>query len=358
MPAVEAEVASALSHLECGWCGAEWPADRLSNLCPDCARPLLARYDMEQAARTLVPVALEGRPPNLWRYAEMLPVRQPALRKTLGEGYTPLLTLPRMGEELGMRRLYAKDESLNPTNSFKARGLAVAVNRAAELGARAIAIPDSLPDEQAAGFALVYGTSQLALEHRARLQAGETLLVLGAAGGVGLTAVELGAAMGARVSAAASSAEKLALARQYGAEAGINYQDEDLRERVLALTDGRGADVIFDPVGGDMFDAAARCIAWEGRYLVVGFASGRIPSLPANRALLKNMALVGVFWGAYFQRDPQIVRGGLATLLQRQAAGQLRPHISRVYPLAEAAAALNDLAERRARGKIILRTTD
>lgn len=224
--------------------------------------------------------------------------------------------------------------------------------------ARAIAIPDSLPDELAAGFALVYGTSQLALEHRARLQAGETLLVLGAAGGVGLTAVELGAAMGARVIAAASSAEKLALARQYGADAGINYQHEDLRERVLALTDGRGADVIFDPVGGDMFDAAVRCIAWEGRYLVVGFASGRIPSLPANRALLKNMALVGVFWGAYFQRDPQIVRGGLATLLQRQAAGQLRPHISRVYPLAEAAAALNDLAERRARGKIILRTTD
>lgn len=221
---------------------------------------------------------------------------------------------------------------------------------------RAIPIPDSLGYETAAGFALVYGTSQLALQHRARLQAGETLLVLGAAGGVGLTAVELGVWMGARVIAAASTAEKLALAREYGAEECINYQEEDLRVRVLELTDGRGADVIYDPVGGDRFDQAVRCIAWEGRYLVVGFASGRIPSLPANRALLKNMALVGVFWGAYFHRDPQIVRGGLRTLLGQAAAGQLRPYISRVFPLEEAGAALTEIAERRARGKLILST--
>ena len=133
--------ASALSHLECGWCGATCPADRLNNLCPDCERPLLARYDMERAAATLVPAALPLRPPNLWRYAEMLPVRQPAFRKTLGEGYTPLLPLPRLGAALGLSQLYAKDEAANPTNSFKARGLGVAVNRAAELGARAIAIP-------------------------------------------------------------------------------------------------------------------------------------------------------------------------------------------------------------------------
>ena len=221
---------------------------------------------------------------------------------------------------------------------------------------RTIPIPDSLGYEAAAGFALVYGTSQLGLQHRVRLQAGETLLVLGAAGGVGLTAVELGAWMGARVIAAASTAEKLALAREYGASVGINYREEDLRERVLELTEGRGADVIYDPVGGDLFDQAVRCIAWEGRYLVVGFASGRIPSLPANRALLKNMALVGVFWGAYLERDPQIVHGGLHTLLQQQAAGQLHPHISRVYPLEEAGAALTELAERRARGKLILTT--
>ena len=162
--------------------------------------------------------------------------------------------------------------------------------------------------------------------------------------------------MGARVIAAASTAEKLALACEYGASVGINYREEDLRERVLELTEGRGADVIYDPVGGDLFDQAVRCIAWEGRYLVVGFASGRIPSLPANRALLKNMALVGVFWGAYLERDPQIVHGGLRTLLQQQAAGQLHPHISRVYPLEEAGAALTELAERRARGKLILTT--
>ena len=169
------------------------------------------------------------------------------------------------------------------------------------------------------------------LQHRARLQAGETLLVLGAAGGVGLTAVELGAWMGARVIAAASTAEKLALAREYGASAGINYCEEELRERVLELTEGRGADVIYDPVGGDLFDQAVRCIAWEGRYLVVGFASGRIPNLPANRALLKNMALVGVFWGAYLERDPQIVHGGLRTLFAATDGRATPPtHLARI----------------------------
>lgn len=221
---------------------------------------------------------------------------------------------------------------------------------------RSFAIPDSLAYETAAGFALVYGTSHMALVHRARLQPGETLLVLGAAGGVGLTAVELGVWLGARVIAAASSAEKLALARAYGAETGIQYPEEDLRERVLELTDGRGADVIFDPVGGDLFDQAVRCIAWEGRHLVVGFASGRIPHLPANRALLKNMALVGVYWGAYLEQDPTLIQGSLSTLLQLAASGQLRPHISRVFPLAEASTALTELAERRALGKLILTT--
>lgn len=141
MKAAEMDAPSALSHLECGWCGKDWPADRLSNLCPDCGRPLLARYDLQEAARSLVPEALTTRPANLWRYAEVLPVRRPALRKSLGEGYTSLLHLKRLGEALGLKHLYAKDESSNPTNSFKARGLAVAVNRAAELDARALAIP-------------------------------------------------------------------------------------------------------------------------------------------------------------------------------------------------------------------------
>ena len=141
MQATEAALPSALSHLECGWCEATWPADQLMNLCPDCERPLLARYDMAQAGKTLTPAALHSRQANLWRYAEVLPVRQPAMRKTLGEGYTPLIPLPRLGAALGLTQLYAKDEAANPTNSFKARGLVVAVNRAAELGARAIAIP-------------------------------------------------------------------------------------------------------------------------------------------------------------------------------------------------------------------------
>lgn len=141
MTATDHRIAGALSHLECGWCAATWSADRLHNLCPDCERPLLARYDTQQAARTLTPAVLQGRQPNLWRYAEMLPLRQAEMRKTLGEGYTPLLPLPRLGKALGLKQLFAKEESLNPTNSFKARGLVVAVNRAAELGAQAIAIP-------------------------------------------------------------------------------------------------------------------------------------------------------------------------------------------------------------------------
>ncbi len=141
MNTTEFTAPSALSHLECGWCQSQWPADKLMNLCLDCERPLLARYDLEQASRTFTPEALPGRQPNLWRYAEVLPVREAAFRKTLGEGYTPLLPLPRLGQALGMERLYAKDESANPTNSFKARGLGVAVNRAAELGAHAVAIP-------------------------------------------------------------------------------------------------------------------------------------------------------------------------------------------------------------------------
>ncbi|MCE2490963.1 MAG: threonine synthase [Anaerolineae bacterium] len=153
------DVASALSHLECGWCGSVWPADRLTNLCPDCARPLLARYDIKQAGRSLTPDSLLRRPANLWRYSEMLPVRQPRLRKTLGEGHTPLLHLKRLGKALGLKNLYAKDEASNPTNSFKARGLVVAVNRAVELGARTLAIPTAGNAGSAmATYAALHGT--------------------------------------------------------------------------------------------------------------------------------------------------------------------------------------------------------
>ena len=166
-------------------------------------------------------------------------------------------------------------------------------------------IPKGIDFNSAAAFGMTYGTSMHALKQRANLKAGETLLVLGASGGVGLAAVEIGKAMGARVIAAASSAEKLEVARAAGADELINYSSEDLKERVKALTGGQGADVIYDPVGGDLFDAAVRAINWNGRLLVVGFASGRIPELPVNLALLKGASVVGVFWGSFAQRQPQ-----------------------------------------------------
>lgn len=215
-------------------------------------------------------------------------------------------------------------------------------------------MPADMSYEHGAGFPLVYGTAHVGLAHRARLQAGEALLVLGAAGGVGLAAVELGKLLGARVIAAASTPEKLALARAYGADDTIDYTSDNLREQVKDLTGGEGADVIFDPVGGDLFDQAVRRIAWEGRYLVIGFASGRIPALPANIALLKNASLVGLFWGAYLQRNPAVIRDSFTKLLQWYVEGKLKPHIHKTYPLEEASAALRELMERRAMGKVLL----
>ena len=217
-------------------------------------------------------------------------------------------------------------------------------------------MPPEMSYEHGAGFLLAYGTSHVALTHRAQLQTGETLLVLGAAGGVGLTAVELGKRLGARVIAAASTSEKLELARAYGADELINYSSENLRERLNELTEGLGVDVIYDPVGGDLFDQAVRRLAWEGRYLVIGFASGRIPSLPANIALLKNASIVGTFWGAYLQNDPGVIRDSFTALNDWYAAGLLKPHIHRVFALDEAPAALRQLMDRRAMGKVLLKT--
>ncbi len=215
-------------------------------------------------------------------------------------------------------------------------------------------MPDNMPYEIGAGFPLVYGTAHVALTRRGRLKTGETLLVLGAAGGVGLAAVELGNLMGARVIAAASSAEKLDLARSRGASDTINYSSEDLRERMKLLTHDQGADVIFDPVGGDIFDQAVRRIAWEGRYLVIGFASGRIPTLPANIALLKNASLVGLFWGAYLLQDPAVIQRSFQQLLTWYSEGRLRPNVHRTYDLKDAPKALEDLINRRAMGKLVL----
>ncbi|XWX03747.1 NADPH:quinone oxidoreductase family protein [Aggregatilineales bacterium SYSU G02658] len=201
-------------------------------------------------------------------------------------------------------------------------------------------------------FPVVYGTAHVALAHRAQLQPGETLLVLGAAGGVGLAAVELGKHMGATVIACASTDEKLALTRLYGAHHTINYTTQDIRETVRNLTDDRGVDVVFDPVGGDLFDKVIRVIAWEGRYLVIGFASGRIPEVAVNRVLLKNSAILGTFWGAYAANKPQVMAQSFQTLLGWYEQGAIKPYVSATYPLEQAADALMQVWERKALGKI------
>ena len=224
--------------------------------------------------------------------------------------------------------------------------------------------PDScakLPDDAdlvvAASLFTAYGTSHYALKDRAHLAAGETLLVLGASGGVGLAAVELGALAGARVIAAASTEEKLELCRQYGASATINYDAEDLKERVRALTDGQGADVVYDAVGGQYAEPALRAIAWEGRYLVIGFATGHIPKIPLNLALLKGCSIVGVFWGSFVARDRAAATAHLNELLDLWRSGALQPHVSATYPLEEAGAAIRALADRKVAGRVVV-TTD
>ncbi len=215
-------------------------------------------------------------------------------------------------------------------------------------------LPEGVEFADAAGLLITYGTSYHALKDRAALREGETLLVLGAAGGVGLAAVELGALMGARVIAAASTADKLALARSRGAAEGICYADEDLRQRLKDLTGGRGVDVVYDPVGGAASITAVKGLAWGGRHLVVGFAGGDIPQIPANMLLLKSAASLGVLWGNSLRADPVHHAANIADLLGWLAAGRIRPAIDRIFPLGEAVAALEHVMERRAQGKVIL----
>ncbi|WP_339462426.1 NADPH:quinone oxidoreductase family protein [Pseudomonas sp. EA_105y_Pfl2_R69] len=221
-------------------------------------------------------------------------------------------------------------------------------------GYNVMPIPASMDFASAAAFGMTYGTSMHALKQRANLQPGETLLVLGASGGVGLAAVEIGKAMGAKVIAAASSAEKLEVARAAGADELINYSDSNLKDEVKRLTGGQGADVIYDPVGGDLFDAAIRSIAWNGRLLVVGFASGRIPELPVNLALLKGAAVVGVFWGSFAQRQPQDNAANFQQLFAWHAEGKLKPLVSQTFPLEKAGEAIDTLGQRKAVGKVVV----
>ena len=216
-------------------------------------------------------------------------------------------------------------------------------------------VPKSMDLTTAAAFGMTYGTSMHALKQRANLQPGETLLVLGASGGVGLAAVEIGKAMGAKVIAAASTAEKLEVARQAGADELINYSEQSLKDEVKKLTGGQGVDVIYDPVGGALFEEAFRSIAWNGRFLVVGFAAGGgIPALPANLPLLKGCAIVGVYWGAWLQQEPEASRREMGELAGWLADGRVRPRVSARYPLARAADAISALAGRAATGKIVI----
>ncbi|TNF57443.1 MAG: NADPH:quinone oxidoreductase family protein [Burkholderiales bacterium] len=220
--------------------------------------------------------------------------------------------------------------------------------------AHLIPLPASINFDVGASFMLTYGTSYHALKGRAQLQPDETLLVLGAAGGVGLAAVQIGKALGARVIAAASSPEKLSICQSHGADELIDYTREDLRDRLKHLTAGKGPDVIYDPVGGPFTEQAFRSIAWGGRHLVVGFADGTIPSLPLNLTLLKGASIVGVFWGEFVTRQVTSFQRDLAEMFSLLAQGRLSPHVSARYPLAQGAQALQDLLDRKVTGKVII----
>jgi NADPH2:quinone reductase len=236
---------------------------------------------------------------------------------------------------------------------FAATGSGGLAEKVALKASGAIPVPKGVDLVHASGFLNAYGTSYHALKDRAHLHAGETLLVLGAAGGVGLAAVELGAMMGATVIAAASSDKKLAVCREHGASLTINYDEEDLKTRIRELTDGAGADVVYDPVGGRYAEPALRSTAWDGRFLVIGFTDG-IPKIPLNLPLLKACSIVGVFFGAFAAREPERTSTNLQELVAFWEAGKVQPHVSSTYPMERAAEAIRELADRRAEGKVVV----
>ena len=217
-----------------------------------------------------------------------------------------------------------------------------------------VPIASTMPYTHAAAFPVAYGTSHVALAYRARLKAQEVLVVHGAAGGVGLTAVEIGKQLGARVIATASTPEKLEVARQHGADHLVCSSREDVRARIKALTDGRGADVVYDPVGGDLFTASLRSINFGGRILLIGFASGTVPRIPANHVLVKNIDVIGLNWPAYLDRNPKVLKASLQTLLSWYGDGRIRPHVSETFPLERALEGLQRLLERKSTGRIVI----
>jgi NADPH2:quinone reductase len=249
----------------------------------------------------------------------------------------------------GVTELRPGDRIVGMTNYGAAR------ERIAVRADHVTTLPDALDFDRAAALTVTYGTSYYALKDRGHLRAGETLAVLGASGGVGLAAVELGNILGARVIACASTDDKVAFARKHGADEGINYGSEDLREALKRVGGSHGIDVVYDPVGGALTEPALRSLAWEGRHLVVGFAAGEIPKLPLNLTLLKSCDVVGVFWGAWVDRNPQAHRANMADLTRWAADGKLSCHVQAVYPLAEMPRALKDFTARKVMGKIVVR---
>ncbi|MBL8423333.1 MAG: NADPH:quinone oxidoreductase family protein [Candidatus Accumulibacter phosphatis] len=219
---------------------------------------------------------------------------------------------------------------------------------------RCVPMPAAMSWKHGAAFPVVFGTSHVALSHRARLRPGETLVVHGASGGVGLTAVAIGKQLGATVIATANGPEKLEVARAHGADHLIDSSREDVRMRIKELTAGRGADVVYDPVGGDLFAASLRSIAFEGRLLVIGFAGGGVPQIPANHLLVKNVDVIGLNWPAYAELNPQVMTESFRTLIQWYLEGAIKPHVSATYPLKQAVDALNHLISRKSTGKVII----
>ena len=219
---------------------------------------------------------------------------------------------------------------------------------------RCVPLPAAMSWAHGAAFPVVFGTSHVALWHRARLRAGETLVVHGASGGVGLTAVAIGKQLGATVIATASSAEKLGVARAHGADHLIDSSHEDIRARIKDLTGGRGADVVYDPVGGELFTASLRSMAFEGRILVIGFAGGSVPQIPANHLLVKNVDVIGVNWPAYADLNPRVMSESFRTLMQWFLDGKISPHVSATYPLQQAVEALNQVVGRKSTGKVVI----
>lgn len=255
-------------------------------------------------------------------------------------------TVCALGTGVTERRIGEHVMAVVDHGAFAARAIAKAIDT--------FAIPKDMAFAEAAGFPIAYGTSYGALVWKARLQPGETLLVHGAAGGVGLTAVEIGKALGARVIATAGGAKKCAVAKEHGADEIIDYQTEDVRVQVKALTGGRGVDVVYDPVGGDIFAASLRAVAWNARLVVVGFASGDVQQIPANILLVKNIDVLGFYWGSYRSQAPDLMTASFRTLFGMLEANQLRPHISHAFTLTNWRDGFEALLARRATGKIVL----